>query len=358
MLTSHQIDALIVRHRPNVRYVTGVEASAATAFVTDADLYSITDFRYAAAVERRLDEVELWDLVTPLVGERPPEHAIASVVAERRLARVGVETAHTTIEQQGRLAAALGSRATLVPVSEVVETARLRKDDCEIALLREAARRLSDVAAGVLSEVLGPGRSEIEVAADVDWRLRRSGFSRPAFDTIVASGPNAAMPHATPTERALADGDAVVLDFGGVYNGYCVDLSRTVLLGSPARELVRMHEAVCEAQEAALAVLRPGVAPDAVDAAARDSLARAGLAETFGHSTGHGLGLEVHEAPRLGRQQPWMTPSPALEAGIVCTVEPGAYLAGLGGVRIEDDVLVTANGCELLTRVDRAWRVR
>ncbi|MPY89846.1 MAG: M24 family metallopeptidase [Luteitalea sp.] len=356
-LARRQIDALVVTHPPNVRYLTGLAASAGAALVTGTDLYLITDFRYAAAVERLLDEAALHEIVTPMVGEQPLEQATASLVAEGQLARVGVEAAHVTLEQHNRLAA-LQPGASLVPVSGVVEAARVRKDDREIAIFREAAARLSDVATTVLREVVKPGRTEMEIAAEIDWRLRRAGFSRPAFDTIVASGPNSALPHAYPTERTLADGEATVLDFGGVYNGYCVDLSRTVLLGSPSAELRRMHEAVSKAQQAALAILRPGVAPEEVDAAARKSLGRDGLEEAFGHSTGHGLGLEVHEAPRLGRRRPDMEPSAPLETGMVCTVEPGVYVVGVGGVRIEDDVLVTTDGCELLTRVDRAWRVR
>jgi Xaa-Pro aminopeptidase len=180
--------------------------------------------------------------------------------------------------------------------------------------------------------------------------MRDAGYERSAFDTIVASGPNAALPHYRAGDRVLQAADVVVLDFGGVLDGYCCDLTRTVSVGSPTDQSVRVHAAVLEAQRAAIASVRPGITTSAVDAAARTVLEGHGLGSAFGHGTGHGLGLDVHEEPRLTRPRPDVTPTP-LAAGMVFTVEPGAYLPGWGGVRIEDDVLVTENGCELLTSV-------
>jgi Xaa-Pro aminopeptidase len=206
---------------------------------------------------------------------------------------------------------------------------------------------------------VGPGRSEREVAADIDWRLRQAGFERPAFETIVASGPNSAMPHARPGERVLEPGDLVVLDFGGVYGGYCVDLTRTVSLGEPAAEARRVYGAVHDAQTAAIEAVRPNVRASQIDAAARDTLKGHGLGEAFGHGTGHGLGVEVHEAPHIRPRQESAAPSAlaawtaddSIEPGMVFTIEPGAYIPGWGGVRIEDDVLVTGDGREVLTTV-------
>ena len=194
------------------------------------------------------------------------------------------------------------------------------------------------------------GRTEQEVAAAIDAALRGAGFERPAFETIVASGPNSALPHARPTARTLRDGDGVVLDFGGVYDGYCVDLTRTVQLGRRSDDLARIFTAVQRAQAAALAAVHPGVNASDIDAAAREVLREAGLGDAFGHGTGHGLGLEVHEEPRIARVTPGQPDTPIV-AGMVFTIEPGAYVAGVGGVRIEDDVLVVANGCDLLTDV-------
>jgi len=220
-----------------------------------------------------------------------------------------------------------------------------------VEVLREAGRRLSRVARRVTDFAVA-GRTERDVADLIDDELRRAGFSRPAFDTIVASGPNSAQPHARPTERTLRLGDPTVLDFGGVYDGYCVDLTRTVQLGTSTEPIRNLYKAVLEAQTAAIRAIRPGVRASQVDAAARDVLESHGLGEAFGHGTGHGLGLEVHEEPRVGRSVAGQPDEPLVE-GMVFTVEPGAYVPGTGGVRIEDDVLVTSDGCELLTDVPK-----
>jgi Xaa-Pro aminopeptidase len=239
----------------------------------------------------------------------------------------------------------------LVATDASVDRLRMVKDAFEVGVLREAARRLSEVARQVLADLPAPGRTEQEVAADIDWRLKRAGFERTAFETIVAGGPNSALPHARPTGRRIEPGDLVLLDFGGVLHGYCVDLTRTVAVGPVGERERRIYGAVHAAQRAAIAAARAGTTSDAVDAAARDSLAQAGLAEAFGHSTGHGLGLEVHEEPRLGRRRPGGPEPTTLARGMVCTIEPGAYLAGFGGVRLEDDVLIDEERCEVLTDV-------
>jgi Xaa-Pro aminopeptidase len=239
----------------------------------------------------------------------------------------------------------------LVPTDSLVERLRLVKDEFEATILREAASRLSEVARGVLSDLARPGGREHDMAAEIDWRLKRAGFERTAFDTIVAAGPNAALPHAHPTDRRVEAGDLLLLDFGGVLHGYCVDLTRTVAIGPVRDEYRRIYRAVYDAQRAAIASVRPGCLTDAVDAAARDRLTASGLGEAFRHSTGHGLGLEVHEEPRLGRTREGGPPAVPLEAGMVCTIEPGAYLPDLGGVRLEDDVRVSADGCQVLTDV-------
>jgi Xaa-Pro aminopeptidase len=215
--------------------------------------------------------------------------------------------------------------------------------------MREAARRLSHMARQ-LPAFVREGRSEQAVAGDIDSAIRAAGFERPAFETIVASGPNSARPHARPGWRTLESGDGVVLDFGGVYDGYCVDLTRTVHLGAPAPAWRRLGAAVREAHAAAIKAVRPGVRPSEIDAAAREVLARHGLGEAFGHGTGHGLGLEVHEERRISRLS-GAHPDTPVAPGMVFTIEPGVYVEGVGGVRIEDDVLVVDGGCEVLTDV-------
>jgi Xaa-Pro aminopeptidase len=217
--------------------------------------------------------------------------------------------------------------------------------------LREAARRLSVVAEHAIAEVR-PARTERDVAAAIDARIRQGGFTRTAFDTIVASGPNAALPHHAPGERKLTEGDLVVLDFGGVYDSYCVDLSRTVSVGRADARTRTVYAAVREAHDRAIDAVKPGRSRFEIDGAARDVLAAHGLGDAFGHGTGHGLGIEVHEDPRITRRRPDVdAQDEPVATGMVFTIEPGAYLAGWGGVRIEDDVLVTNEGVEVLTRV-------
>jgi Xaa-Pro aminopeptidase len=196
------------------------------------------------------------------------------------------------------------------------------------------------------------GQTERELAMAIDWRIRQAGFERSAFDTIVAGGPNAALPHARPGARAIAEGDLVVLDFGGVYDSYCVDLTRTVSVGRAGSRAREVHAAVREARDRAIAAVAPGRSRFEIDAAARDTLTAHGLGEAFGHGTGHGLGIEVHEDPRITRRRPDVdTRAEAVAPGMIFTIEPGAYLPGWGGVRIEDDVLVTEEGVDVLTDV-------
>ena len=270
-----------------------------------------------------------------------------------------MEAAYLPVSRFNAISSALAARPALpvetltaapalVPTERLVERVRLIKDGVELDTLREAGRRLGRLALEV-PEFVRAGRTERAIAADIDTAVRRAGFSRPAFETIVASGPNSALPHARPTDRPVGVGQPTVLDFGGVYGGYCVDLTRTVQLGAVSERQARLYAAVREAQDAAIRAVRPGVAASAIDAAARSVLERHGLGEAFGHGTGHGLGLEVHEEPRIARQSPRL-PDQVIEPGMVFTIEPGVYVPGVGGVRIEDDVLVTVDGCEVLTR--------
>jgi Xaa-Pro aminopeptidase len=351
------LDALVVFHLPNIRYLTGFPGSTAIVVLDQRELALITDGRYVTEVETH---------VAPgcpglrLVKVDPTYDAtLAAFLRAFEGTRVGFESAHVTVKRFDALTAALRDSPSrrpveLVPVERLVEAPRLVKDPAEIATFRQAGAMVSAVARDVLNG-LRAGPREWEVAADIDDRIRRGGFERPAFDTIVASGPNGALPHARPGERRLQAGDLVVLDFGGVYDGYCVDLTRTVSVGPPGAEARRLYDAVAEAQEAAAAAVRPsGVVTD-VDEAARGTLERLGFGPAFTHATGHGLGLEIHEEPRVGPRRGDIPGVPP--AALVFTIEPGAYLPGFGGVRIEDDVLVTETGVEWLTDVPRALRV-
>ena len=356
-LRSAHLDALLVTHLPNLRYLTGFSGSAGAAVLLPRACLLLVDFRYVTAANDLASALN--GLVTIETFERSYDEAIVEVLRRERCVRIGIEAAYLPVGRFNAISSGLASRAALpvesltagpvlVATERLVERARLIKDQTEVATLREAGRRLGALALEVPLFVR-EGRTELAIAADIDDAIRSAGFSRPAFETIVASGPNSALPHARPTPRQVATGEPTVLDFGGVYDGYCVDLTRTVQLGAVSERQARLYAAVREAQDAAILAVRPGVAASTIDAAARSVLERHGLGEAFGHGTGHGLGLEVHEEPRIARQSPRL-PDQVIEPGMVFTIEPGAYVPGLGGVRFEDDVLVTEDGCEVLTR--------
>lgn len=339
------VDALAVTNLTNLRYLTRLAATAGACVMTADACHLLVDFRYVASAREAIAGLPI-DLARV---ETTYEEALMAVVRASGARVVGIEASSMTVSRFNHISRELGSAFTLRPTARLVERHRAVKDAYEIATLREAARRLSTVASRVRS-FLRPGSTELDIAAQIDDAIRAAGFERPAFDTIVASGPNGARPHARPGPRPVREADGVVLDFGGVYDGYCVDLTRTLQVGGSAPEFVRLVKAVEQAQAAAIAAVRPGARPSEIDAAARGTLARHGLAEAFGHGTGHGLGLEVHEDPRISKL-PGALPDEPVVAGMVFTIEPGAYVDGLGGVRIEDDVLVVEGGCEVLTDV-------
>lgn len=357
------LDALVVVHPANLRYLTGLNASAGIAVVvgrstgkhTQPPCVLVVDFRYATSA-RGLQQENPW--LETRVAAGPLDVEAVAVLRRLGLRRIGVEGDHCPVARFNRLSSSLAlpelsclaseeSAPALLATERIVERLRAIKDAAEIATMREAGRRLSAVARRA-REWVRAGRTERDIAADIDHAMRRAGFERPAFETIVASGPNGALPHARPGARVVGEGEGVLLDFGGVYDGYCVDLSRTLHLGPMSADFRRLFDAVREAQGAAISAVRAGAFPAAIDGAARRVLEAQGLGDAFGHGTGHGLGLEVHEEPRVSPQAPAGEP---LQAGMIVTIEPGAYVPGTGGVRIEDDVLVTHGGCELLTDV-------
>ena len=354
-LDTLSVDALIVTASANIRYLTNHAGSAGTLVATADAMHLLVDFRYQQAVRvlqaspSACPSLRMWHVAASY------EEALLDCLAELGAGTVGFEAGHLTVARHEwlvRTAAARSLSVSFRSTERVVEQARMIKDAGEVAALRESARRLTPVAAAAFA-MIRPGVSERAVAAGIESAIRDAGFDRSAFDTIVASGPNGALPHHRAGDRLLGAGDLVVLDFGGVLDGYCSDLTRTVAVAPPSAEARRVFNAVREAQQAAIDVVKPGVATTDVDRAARRVLEAHGLGEAFGHGTGHGLGLDVHEEPRLTRPRADMAPVP-LEPGMVFTIEPGAYLPGWGGVRIEDDVLVTERGGEVLTSVQYA----
>lgn len=347
-LASRQLDALLVTNLSNLAYLTGVFASAGAVLVTPAGVRVVMDHRYEEAVRARAAD---WPALTPVIVPRGSSYdaVIATELAALAGLRVGFEDHDLSVRRFRWLETQRRTMALpdFEPGTEAVEELRAVKDAWELKLLREAGTRLSEVAKCILPNALA-GTVERGLAATLEAAMRAAGFERLAFDTIVASGPNGARPHHRAGERAFKAGDLVVVDFGGVLDGYAVDMTRTVAVGRPDARATAVLEAVAAAQAAAIEAVAPGVAPEAVDAAARAVLARAGLGDAFTHGTGHGLGLDVHERPRIGPARSGVS-EPPLERDMVFTVEPGAYMPGWGGVRIEDDVLVTAAGVEVLT---------
>ncbi len=336
------VDALLVTSLPNVRYLTGFAGSAGVLLVSADRAMLATDGRYRAQAAEQVAAAGLAGAIELVVGGRERQRD-ALVAAAGGSPRLGLEAEDVTWGAQRRWATAFGM--DLVATAGVVEGLRQVKDAGEIDRMRRAAS-IADEALGEVLPMLGEGRSEAEVALALDGAMRRIGAEDRAFETIVASGPNAAKPHARPTDRAIRLGDPVVVDFGAILEGYRSDMTRTFCVGgAPAGGLGRMFAVVGEAQAAGVAAVRSGVTCGTVDQVCRHVIAEAGWAEHFEHGTGHGVGLDIHEAPSVG---PGSTA--ILAPGIVVTVEPGVYLAGIGGVRVEDTVVVTDDGCLPLTR--------
>jgi Xaa-Pro aminopeptidase len=349
------LDGLVVTNPTNIRYLSNHAGSAGTLVVTHSEVHLLIDFRYEESVR----SVQASDAACPGLRTWPVpasyDEALIDMLSGLMMpAKLGIEAAHLTVARKEWLERTSTSRElalTWTSTERVVEQPRLVKDASEIATLRDAAARITGVAESAFRSIRS-GVTEREVAGSIEMAMRAAGYERLAFDTIVASGPNAALPHYRAGTRILTPGDLVVLDFGGVLDGYCSDLTRTVSVGAPTPDALRLHAAVRDAQRAAMEAVKPGVPATSVDGAARGLLESRGLGEAFGHGTGHGLGLDIHEEPRVGPPRSHSA-SVQLEPGMVFTIEPGAYLPGMGGVRIEDDVLVTGDGCEVLTSVPR-----
>jgi Xaa-Pro aminopeptidase len=337
-------DALLVTNLTNVRYLTGFSGSAALLLVRAddaADLVFVTDGRYRdqAASELAAAGVEARTIIG--LEEDARRQALAS--AADGLGRIGLEAENVTWAQRRRFGRDWFRDAELVPTAGLVESLRLVKDTGEVARIR-AACEMADAALAAVRHRLGEGVTEADVALELEWQMRRLGAEGPSFETIVASGPNAAMPHHRAGPRRIVEGDLVVLDFGALVDGYHSDMTRTVMIGAPSDTQSRMYDVVREAQAAGVAAVKAGAAAKSVDDACRSVIREAGWDQAFLHATGHGVGLDIHEPPRVAR-----TTDAMLADGQVVTVEPGVYLAEHGGVRIEDTVVVTPEGCRTLT---------
>jgi Xaa-Pro aminopeptidase len=339
-----KVDALLVSFGPNLRYLSGFTGSNGNLLVLPGKSILFTDPRYQTqAPQETTCQVKI--AKGPLVVD------IMAAIKRLRVKRIGYEPALMTCEAFESLKASLPMGASLEPISGAVEELRMVKSPAEIARIRRSVETNSRAFEQAVARVR-PGMKEQDLAAELEYRMRRLGAEKPSFETIVAGGLRSALPHAQPTAAPLLAGQLVVVDMGAIQDGYCSDMTRMLFLGAPSAKAKRTYRAVLEAQLAALDAVRAGARTARVDAAARNVLKGCGLDRAFIHSTGHGLGLEIHEPPRIGKRD-----KSRLQAGMAITIEPGVYLEGFGGIRIEDTVMVTETGCEILTPTNKELRV-
>ncbi len=335
-------DAIVVSHLPNIRYLCGFSGSAGILVVDHSHADFFTDSRYT--IQSRHEVVG----ARVQIAKKGLLRAGGELLRARRsLRRLAYSPAQVTVAQKEALDSAISRKVRWLSDGGAVEKLRAVKDANEIAIIREAAELVSRTFQRT-RRILRPGITELDLAAEIERDFKRQGAEGPSFETIVASGERSAWPHAHPTRKAIAKNELVVLDQGAILRGYCSDMTRTVFVGRASRRVKYLYGAVQEALEAGKAAARPGAKAQDVDSAARNVLRRAGLGRYFTHSTGHGVGLEIHESPRLAKGD-----ETVLAEGMVVTVEPGVYIEGLGGIRIEDDIAITARGAEELTTAPR-----
>ena len=342
-LRGARLDALLVTHLPNIRYLCGFTGSAGALLIGESASTFFTDGRYRQQAESEVQGARL------VIAKKGPLAAAAGWLGRKRSAsrtakcqRLGVEGQYLTVATRRSLAEEVPKHIRLREAPPLVEQARMVKDREEISSIRAAAARGAELFHTAL-RVIRPGVREVEVAAEMEYAARKLGAEGMAFETIIASGARSALPHGRASNTPIVRGAFVVCDFGVILHGYCSDRTRTVYVGTATAEARRVYDAVLASQQAAIEAVRPGIKVARIDQAARKTLQQNGLAQYFTHSTGHGVGLEIHEAPRLARGQ-----QEILRPGMVITIEPGVYLPDKWGVRIEDMVVVTEQGCEVL----------
>lgn len=334
-LQDQDLDALLITNGKNRRYMTGFTGTAGVVLVTKDDALLITDFRY---MEQANEEAKGFDIVkhtTPIYEE------VANQADRLGVNRLGFEKQDVTFGLYETYSNVV--KAELVPTSGIVEKLRLIKNEDELKILKEATE-IADAAFDHILTYIKPGVKEIDVSNELEFFMRKQGATSSSFDIIVASGYRAALPHGVASEKTIQSGELVTLDFGALYKGYCSDITRTVAVGEISDELREIYDTVLAAQERGMQGLKAGITAKEADDLTRDYIKEKGYGEYFGHSTGHGIGLDVHEGPALSFRS-----QQTLEPGMVVTVEPGIYVPNVGGCRIEDDTVVTENGNERLS---------
>ncbi|RUL56942.1 M24 family metallopeptidase [Lysinibacillus antri] len=334
-LVENNIDGLLITNEFNRRYMTGFTGSAGVVIVSKDDSVFITDFRYTEQAKKQVQDFRIVQHDGVLYKE------VANQVEKMGIKTLGFEKDTMTYGTYETYKSLL--KADLVPFSGLIEKIRLIKTEQEINIIKVACE-IADQAFTHILKFIKPGLTELEVSNELEFFMRKLGATSSSFDTIVASGVRSALPHGVATDKVIEKGDFVTLDFGALYNGYVSDITRTIAVGQPSEKLIDMYNTVLESQLLALEKVGPGMTGIQADAVARDYLTSKGYGEAFGHSTGHGIGLEVHEGPALSFRS-----EAVLEPNMVVTIEPGIYLPGIGGVRIEDDIIITETGNEKLT---------
>lgn len=340
-LKERGVEAIFVTQPENRRYLSGFTGTAGALLITRQECYLLTDFRY---LEQAAGECPGWNIYEV---KESTFASLAELLGQLKVNSLACEGGFLTYKQFIDFQEKLPEAVKIIPGYDWIEELRKIKEPAEIENLRRAAE-LADHAFWHILDFIRPGVREEDVALELEFFLRKRGARKISFEIIVASGPRGAMPHGTASDKMLQAGELVTIDYGCEYQGYYSDLTRTVSLGPPSREQEKIYAIVLEAQSAGLAVLKAGVGACAVDQAVREVIEKYGYGENFRHSTGHGVGLVVHEAPRLSKKE-----ETVLQAGMVVTVEPGIYLPGWGGVRIEDMAVVEEEGCRLLTHAPK-----
>lgn len=334
--SENKIDALLVTNPINRRYITNFTGTAGVALISAEEAFFITDFRYT---EQATEQVKDF---TVIEHKGSIEEEIQKQLKTLGIEKLGFEQNDVTFSAYQNYKKQL--KVQLVPVSGLIENLRLIKTDEEISVLKRAAE-IADEAFEHIQSFLKPGAREIDIANELEFFMRKQGATSSSFDMIVASGERSALPHGVASEKEIQSGELVTMDFGALYQGYCSDITRTVAVGEISEQLREIYDVVLSAQLNGVEKIKAGMTGKEADATTRDIIVEKGYGEYFGHSTGHGIGLEIHEEPRLSTMA-----DVVLKPGMVVTVEPGIYLPGIGGCRIEDDIVITETGNERLTK--------
>lgn len=339
-LMEQELDALIIQSLPNIYYLSGFTSVDATLLITLENSYLLTDFRYLEQAAKEANDYEI------IRVDHDPWEALEKLSADLR--SIGIEEDIISWSDYRKMQEAFSGR-TLLDASALLGEMRQVKDEAEIGIIRQAVK-IADQAFAQVLEKIQPGAIEEDIALELELSLRRSGASGKSFDFIVASGKRSSLPHGIASGKKINLGELITIDFGAKYKWYCSDLTRTVFLGKPEAKHREIYQIVLEAQQAALEIIKPGMSGKEIDAVARGIIHKHGYGDYFGHGLGHAVGLEIHESPRFNTKE-----NKIIEPGMVITVEPGIYIPDWGGVRIEDMILVTKNGVEVLTQAPKQF---